>query len=77
MLGALVIGRAWEPPAVGGAVLDRWPDNAAAVALRLSGHDEAVSAVLPAPLQRTLTVRSPHARAPMPIPPTSPHHNNT
>ncbi|MEU6258665.1 DciA family protein [Streptomyces sp. NPDC047043] len=35
--------RAWELPAAGGSVLDRWPDIAAAVSTQLSDHVEAVA----------------------------------
>ncbi|MEU9321441.1 DciA family protein [Streptomyces sp. NPDC048295] len=42
-IGALVTDRAWELPAVGGTVLDRWPDIAAAVAPQLPDHVAAVA----------------------------------
>ncbi|WP_432008033.1 DciA family protein [Streptomyces parvus] len=42
VLAGLMADRAWELPAAGGSVLDRWPDIAAAVAPRLHQHVRAV-----------------------------------
>jgi hypothetical protein len=43
VLAGLMADRAWELPAAGGSVLDRWPDIAAAVAPRLHHHVRAVA----------------------------------
>lgn len=43
VLAGLMADRAWELPAAGGTVLDRWPDIAAAVAPRLPDHVQAVA----------------------------------
>ncbi|MFD8288030.1 DciA family protein [Streptomyces lavendulae] len=42
-LGVLVTERAWDIPAAGGAVLDRWPAIAAALAPQLPDHVQAVA----------------------------------
>ncbi|MGW3208349.1 hypothetical protein [Streptomyces sp. NPDC001135] len=38
VLARLTADRAWELPAAGASVLDRWPETAAAVALQLPSH---------------------------------------
>ncbi|MFD3622040.1 DciA family protein [Streptomyces sp. NPDC058676] len=43
MLQGLMADRAWELPAAGGTMLDRWPDIAAAVSPRLPDHVQAVA----------------------------------
>ncbi|MFD3484951.1 DciA family protein [Streptomyces sp. NPDC058665] len=43
VLAGLMANRAWELPAAGGTVLDRWPDIAATVAPRLPDHVQAVA----------------------------------
>ncbi|MFB8443592.1 DciA family protein [Streptomyces niveus] len=43
VLQGLMADRAWELPAAGGTVLDRWPDIAATVAPRLPDHVQAVA----------------------------------
>ncbi|MGW5609449.1 DciA family protein [Streptomyces sp. NPDC003753] len=43
VLQGLMADRAWELPAAGGSVLDRWPDIAAAVAPQLPHHVTAVA----------------------------------
>ncbi|MEU5756732.1 DciA family protein [Streptomyces sp. NPDC047829] len=43
VLQGLMADRAWELPAAGGTVLDRWPDIAAAVAPQLPDHVTAVA----------------------------------
>ncbi|MFM9681704.1 DciA family protein [Streptomyces brasiliscabiei] len=43
VLQGLMAERAWAVPAVGGSVLDRWPDIAAAVSSRLPEHVQAVA----------------------------------
>lgn len=43
VLQGLMADRAWELPAAGGSVLDRWPDIAAAVAPQLPHHVAAVA----------------------------------
>ncbi|MBL3668377.1 DUF721 domain-containing protein [Streptomyces sp. M2CJ-2] len=43
VLAGLMADQAWELPAVGGSVLDRWPDIAAAVAPQLPHHVTAVA----------------------------------
>ncbi|MFF5475392.1 DciA family protein [Streptomyces achromogenes] len=43
VLAGLMADRAWELPAAGGSVLDRWPDIAAAVAPQLPHHVAAVA----------------------------------
>ncbi|MFC9409317.1 DciA family protein [[Kitasatospora] papulosa] len=43
LLQGLMADRAWELPAAGGTVLDRWPDIAAAVAPQLPNHVQAVA----------------------------------
>ncbi|MYZ34413.1 MULTISPECIES: DciA family protein [unclassified Streptomyces] len=43
VLAGLMADRAWELPAAGGTVLDRWPDIAAAVAPQLPDHVQAVA----------------------------------
>ncbi|MFD7498320.1 DciA family protein [Streptomyces sp. NPDC059832] len=43
VLQGLMADRAWELPAAGGTVLDRWPDIAAAVAPQLPDHVQAVA----------------------------------
>lgn len=43
VLQGLMADRAWELPAAGGSVLDRWPDIAAAIALQLPEHVAAVA----------------------------------
>lgn len=43
VLKGLMADRAWELPAAGGAVLDRWPDIAAAVSPRLPDRVQAVA----------------------------------
>ncbi|MFB6945644.1 DciA family protein [Streptomyces sp. NPDC060286] len=43
VLQGLMADRAWELPAAGGTVLDRWPDIAAAVAPQLPDHVAAVA----------------------------------
>ncbi|MGW3458298.1 DciA family protein [Streptomyces olivaceoviridis] len=43
VLAGLMADRAWELPAAGGSVLDRWPDIAAAVAPQLPHHVTAVA----------------------------------
>ncbi|MBV7249238.1 DciA family protein [Streptomyces sp. MW-W600-10] len=43
VLQGLMADRAWELPATGGTVLERWPDIAAAVAPQLPDHVQAVA----------------------------------
>ncbi|MER5974602.1 DciA family protein [Streptomyces sp. NPDC002055] len=43
VLAGLMADRAWELPAAGGSILDRWPDIAAAVAPQLPHHVQAVA----------------------------------
>ncbi|GAA3372493.1 hypothetical protein GCM10017744_104210 [Streptomyces antimycoticus] len=43
VLQQLMADRAWEVPAAGGSVLDRWPEIAATVAGRLAEHVQAVA----------------------------------
>ncbi|WP_031031360.1 DciA family protein [Streptomyces albus] len=43
VLQGLMADRAWELPAAGGSILDRWPDIAAAVAPQLPHHAQAVA----------------------------------
>jgi hypothetical protein len=43
VLQGLMADRAWEVPAAGGTVLDRWPDIAAAISLKLASHVTAVA----------------------------------
>ncbi len=43
VLPGLMADRAWDLPAVGGTVLDRWPDIAAATAPQLPDHVAAVA----------------------------------
>jgi hypothetical protein len=43
VLQGLMADRAWELPAAGGSVLDRWPDIAAAVSPQLPAHVGAVA----------------------------------
>lgn len=43
VLQGLMADRAWELPAAGGTVLDRWPDIAAAIAPQLPDHVQAVA----------------------------------
>ncbi|MGZ0200546.1 DciA family protein [Streptomyces sp. RM1] len=43
VLQGLMADRAWELPAAGGTVLDRWPDIAAAISPQLPSHVSAVS----------------------------------
>lgn len=43
VLQGLMAERAWELPAAGGSVLDRWPDIAAAVSPQLPDHVQAVA----------------------------------
>ncbi|WP_030705064.1 MULTISPECIES: DciA family protein [unclassified Streptomyces] len=43
VLQALMTDRAWELPAAGGTVLERWPDIAAAIAPQLPDHVQAVT----------------------------------
>ncbi|MFH9090504.1 DciA family protein [Streptomyces sp. NPDC017673] len=43
VLQGLMADRAWELPAAGGSILDRWPDIAAAVAPQLPHHVAAVA----------------------------------
>jgi hypothetical protein len=43
VLQGLMADRAWEVPAAGGSVLDRWPDIAAAVSPQLPSHVTAVA----------------------------------
>ncbi|MFF8556543.1 DciA family protein [Streptomyces sp. NPDC015501] len=43
VLAGLMADRAWEAPAAGGNVLDRWPDIAAALTPRLHHHVHAVA----------------------------------
>ncbi|MEY9997461.1 hypothetical protein ABIE67_009580 [Streptomyces sp. V4I8] len=43
VLQGLMAERAWAVPAVGGSILDRWPDIAAALSSRLSEHVQAVA----------------------------------
>ncbi|MEU8622769.1 DciA family protein [Streptomyces sp. NPDC048623] len=43
VLQGLMADRAWDLPAAGGTVLDRWPDIAAAVAPQLPDHVQAVA----------------------------------
>jgi predicted nucleic acid-binding Zn ribbon protein len=43
VLAGLMADRAWELPAAGGSLLDRWPDIAAAVAPQLPHHVTAVA----------------------------------
>ncbi|MDN3057053.1 DciA family protein [Streptomyces sp. SRF1] len=43
LLQSLMADRAWELPAAGGTVVDRWPEIAATVAERLAEHAQAVA----------------------------------
>ncbi|MEV5242946.1 DciA family protein [Streptomyces cinnamoneus] len=43
VLQGLMADRAWELPAAGGSVLDRWPDIAAAIAPQLPDHVQAIA----------------------------------
>ncbi|MFI1510204.1 DciA family protein [Streptomyces sp. NPDC020597] len=43
VLQGLMADRAWEVPAAGGTVLDRWPDIAAAISPQLASHVTAVA----------------------------------
>ncbi|MCO8308835.1 DciA family protein [Streptomyces sp. RKCA744] len=43
VLQGLMADRAWDVPAAGGAVLDRWPDTAAAIAPQLPDHVAAIA----------------------------------
>ncbi|MGC4918605.1 DciA family protein [Streptomyces albogriseolus] len=43
VLQGLMADRAWDVPAAGGTVLDRWPDIAAAIAPQLPDHVQAVA----------------------------------
>jgi hypothetical protein len=43
VLQGLMVDRAWDLPAAGGTVMDRWPDIAAAISSRLPGHVAAVA----------------------------------
>ncbi|MFI1169292.1 DciA family protein [Streptomyces sp. NPDC020801] len=43
VLQGLMADRAWELPAAGGSVLDRWPDIAAAISPQLASHVTAVA----------------------------------
>jgi hypothetical protein len=54
VLQGLMADRAWELPAAGGTVLDRWPDIAAAISPKLPSH---VSAVAYNPASRQLDLR--------------------
>ncbi|MEV7082402.1 DciA family protein [Streptomyces sp. NPDC093516] len=54
VLQGLMADRAWELPAAGGTVLDRWPDIAAAISPKLPRH---VSAVSYNPASRQLDLR--------------------
>ncbi|MFJ9634496.1 DciA family protein [Streptomyces sp. NPDC101175] len=54
VLQGLMADRAWELPAAGGTVLDRWPDIAAAISPQLPSH---VSAVAYNPATRQLDLR--------------------
>ncbi|WP_019074364.1 DciA family protein [Streptomyces hokutonensis] len=54
VLQGLMADRAWELPAAGGTVLDRWPDIAAAISPKLPSH---VTAVAYNPAARQLDLR--------------------
>lgn len=54
VLQGLMADRAWEVPAAGGTVLDRWPDIAAAISPKLPSH---VTAVAYNPAARQLDLR--------------------
>ncbi|WP_257217500.1 DciA family protein, partial [Streptomyces sp. HG99] len=54
VLQGLMADRAWEVPAAGGTVMDRWPDIAAAISPKLPSH---VSAVAYNPAARQLDLR--------------------
>ncbi|MFE9687823.1 hypothetical protein [Streptomyces sp. NPDC006285] len=59
VLQGLMADRAWELPAAGGSILDRWPDIAAAVAPQLPDH---VTAVAFHPETGQLDLRAPTPR---------------